>query len=123
MIGCTKTSFNTIRQAIDSSKIKLCEEIQQLPDNPDIERISESVKCFIIKSSNLSRNTNLTPFYYDFKVQYQRIIEEIKKRTFEKVIEFMNGIIQKGYFRDSSSKYICTFHPVVVGYLKKIWGS
>jgi len=32
---------------------RLCDDIEDLPDNPDIQRIGDSTRCFTMKSSAL----------------------------------------------------------------------
>ena len=49
--------------------------ISDLPDNPRINRLASNPSCFTISSKDLfAGRGNLSPFYQDFKKQYEAVI-------------------------------------------------
>ena len=91
-------------------------KILALPDNEDIQRQGEG--CFTINSSKLDSNLNLSPEYYDFKVQYEIIAKVLSERPIEKTIDWLNELIEKEtfYYKSNTIK----LNPKVVEYLKGI---
>jgi hypothetical protein len=103
--------------AIENIRKDLNSKILELPDNPKINRFSESPRCFTISSSDLGHNW--TPFYHDFKLQYQKLVEVINTARPENLCEKMKGIIKSGVLHDGTHNY--KFNPVVIGHLKSIF--
>lgn len=104
--------------------------ILSLPDNPNIQRLSK--RCFAMSFSHLSLR-NWTPEYYDFKRQYRLICREVLVRRIEKILPFLEKIIQNGFLIREEFIYAghkgykgtsrFTFHPEVITYLKTIFKS
>ena len=63
--------------ALKLAIIKELKKIQSSEDNPRIERLSSSPKGFTISSKDLSGNWS--PFFHDFKAQYQAIIDKLNE--------------------------------------------
>lgn len=88
-----KTASEAYQKKIHELNETLIREIDALPDNPRINRISE--KCFTISSSDLG-TTNWTPFYHDFRNQYaylKAVIENYPPDTVENIFQ---EIVTKG---------------------------
>ena len=116
------TNFNTILTAqylnnlnLERIKQELFDLILDLPDNPKINRISD--RCFTISTKDLSNDLCLTPEYYDFKKQYQLIVQIIEESTVKRTKALMDEIIRKGSIRYTSNIHH-RFHPDVVEHLK-----
>lgn len=60
---------DTIQQAKEV-KNKLAKIILSLDDNPNIKRIKGAENCFTMNYSQLDKNKNLSPLYYDFKMRF-----------------------------------------------------
>lgn len=98
-------------------KQKLADELLALPDNPKITRLSD--RCFTISSADLSSDLCLTPEYYDFKRQYELIVQIISECSVERAQALMEDIIRKGSIHYPSGVYH-RFHPNIVEQLKII---
>lgn len=103
-------SFSEISNQIKKLKQELITQIQELPDNPKINRVAESPRCFIIMSSDM--DNNWSPEYHDFKTQYEKIVEKIETSTIENVEKLMKLIIEDGKIKESNGQYF-VFHPDV----------
>jgi hypothetical protein len=51
--------------------------IQSLPDNPNIQRKGKG--AFVMSSRFLAADLNLTPFRYDYQLQYERLAVLIRQ--------------------------------------------
>ena len=98
-------------------KKELKEMILKLPDNPNIKRLGDKPRCFVINSKNLSNNWSV--FYHDFKLQYEKICEIIDNRTPETIVSILSGIIKTGKFRETTGTLY--FHKTVIKHLKEIF--
>lgn len=75
--------------------------IQQLPDNPSITRIGgANSKIFTIQYSQLQRKSCLSPFFYDYKTQYQQIAELIKFIPLNRLERFIGEICSSSAYHD-----------------------
>lgn len=107
---------------IETIKAKLIEKINSLPDNKKIKRLNNN--CFTINFSALLNNW--TPTFYDFKIQYKKIVAEIEITKPENLTNKLNKIIKekkivdKDYCLGRSNTHIFKLHPEVVEYLKQI---
>lgn len=123
--------------------------IHALPDNAGIQRLGGMrTGCFIVNSSDVfkqytvsakkAQSTNWTPEFYDFKLQYEAVITELRRQrwediapTFEKIInertlmrtiklklrDWRGDIISE---KTVDHRYQIFLHPEVVENLKKI---
>lgn len=91
-------------------------EITDLPDNPNIKRVSTN--CFVMSSKNLG--DNWSAFYHDFHAQYNKIAEVINNSGAENIVSNIHNIIESEavYY---NHKY-WRLNPQVVNNLKKIMG-
>ena len=130
-----QTAKETIKSTVDElrrNKLRIIRSLRNLilslPDNPNIQRLSKN--CFTMSSSFLSVR-NWTPEYYDFKRQYRLICREVLVRRIEKILPFLEKIIQDGYLKREEFIYAghkaykgtsrFTFHPEVIDHLKTIF--
>ena len=113
--GFTEIVFNII-----AFKQKLKDLICNLPDNPNITRISET-KAFTISMSTMVASGSLimSPFYYDFKAQYKAISETVDRVEVMNIYSTMERIIKEGKIKVQNHSE--TLHPDVVKQLKNIF--
>lgn len=110
-----KEEIKRHKSVIDDLINCLKEQILKLPDNPDIKRLSDSgPSCFVVNFSKL--HDNWSPEYYDFKKQYEVLVDVLFKCEAEKVLFRLEQIL-----RDSSVKLTengvsrtFRFHPTVI---------
>ena len=106
----------------------ITQAILSIPDNPNIQRISEHPRCFIMSSKEAFGNHNLSTdmrvtnnlgvFFHDFKAQYELITEVVKNSHLENVIATLWTIVETGKYRKEG--YYYTFHPTVITHLKTL---
>lgn len=82
----------------------LAKKILQLPDNQKIKRMDTPTKVFILSYQNLE--SNLSPEYYDFKIQYQQISEMIKHIPPHKVERFIGELTMSPRYHDDVKKHL-----------------
>jgi len=83
-----KLKVKTITKQIEEMKKTILKEIETFEQNPKIKPLSKN--CFIIKVSDLSKDLNLSPFYYNYKLQYQEICNIIEKTKVENILSVLN---------------------------------
>ena len=76
--------FDAVQKRIDEIKSLLVRKIRSFPDNPKIQRISTNPTSFVMKRSDME--DDWTPFYYDFKMQYEKLVQEIEKKKADRII-------------------------------------
>ena len=99
--------------------------ILSLPDNPRINRISNSPRCFTMSSKDLGGNWSVE--HHDFKKQYQMIVEQLENselsNTFNKLQNIITGekivVSNSGSFGLRTSNTF-QLHPDVVANLRKM---
>lgn len=95
---------------------KLRDALNDLPDNPKIERLNHN--CFIMSSKDLS-NKNWSVEYYDFKRQYREIIKVIDKTSIDRLDKVMSKIIKTGIIEDKRNYHNrVILNPSVVEFLR-----
>jgi hypothetical protein len=123
-----KNAISEMLEKTNQIKSEISKIIMAMPDNPDIKRIKGNENCFIVNFSQLSKDTNLSPCYYDFKYQYRAIIKKIDTcdiLTLDKTIE---GFINDGYVKlygglnmhSQGTFEKIKLHPTVINELKKL---
>ena len=117
-----KKELQAIDNQVQKIKEKFAEQINALPDNPKINRISTSPCCFTIMSSDLGNNWS--PFYHDYKAQYKFLADLVTKTKGESIINILEKIVKKGTYSQVAHPYGPTytrkFHPAVISKLKEI---
>jgi hypothetical protein len=113
---------NTYRAALallDEHKIaiinKLCESILELPDNPDIKRVSNN--SFTISSSDVfkSKSAVMSGYHYDFKFQYRKISDKLKETG---DINCLDKILSEAKIVEHGHSF--TLHDTVIENVKKL---
>ena len=104
--------------------------IRSLPDNPDIQRLSNSPNCFIVQLSTVQadRHHNLSPVYYDFKYQYRKLINKVNQLEILTIDKALNDIISEGQFKVYTGQNMhgqkchetIKLHPEVIKRLKEL---
>lgn len=103
-------------------------QIMDLPENPDITILSMKPRCYVMPFSALN-SRDWSPEYYNFDKQYRAICREIKKKTFEQVIPFLQYIIENGCMKKIELHYFygihrqrvrVNIHPKVIENLKTL---
>ena len=92
--------------------------INELPDNPRINRMSS--RSFTISSSALrdgNQFLRLDPFFHDFKAQYQKVCDIIETCHPENITSVLQEIVKDQSYRTRGVTY--HFHIDVIDNLKK----
>lgn len=112
-----KNKLIEAHKAIETICSQLATLINALPDNPKINRISDN--AYTISSSDLGTK-NWSPSYNDFKSQYERIAEDVKRSS--DPFNQLATIITVGKVKDhrTTPKKFVTLHPDVIEHLKGI---
>lgn len=94
--------------------------ILSMPDNPDIQRISEHPRVFTVMFSDVVKtgHMNLSPYFYDWKYQYQKLVEKINATDTVQIVSVLEGMISKGSFTLEGDKI--QLHPTIIKQLKSI---
>lgn len=103
---------------IDAIVEKLEDKIKSLPENDKIKRVSKN--AFIMNSKHLL-NTCWSPEFYDFKFQYEKIIEKLKSIDPLRIKETLEQIVTNEFIGKASEPYQnrTRIHPQVIKYLIK----
>jgi len=88
-----------------------------LPDNENINRLNDN--CFVMSTSQLSKDIDLSPEHYDYKYQYKMIHRIIIDEPLEKTFLKLNEIIRKGSITYKGNR-LFKLHPQVIENLKSI---
>lgn len=111
------TFLKRYQKAADKLKLDLIEKIRTLPDNPRIKRIGN--EAFTIQFKDIAGGQPLSPFYHDFKAQYNQIIKWIETETPDEMMVKIGLIIEKGFVARGGSAALY-FHPDVRKFLKEL---
>ena len=105
MARSLQSLHKTLINRAEEFRGKLIRRIEQLPDNQSI-KVSGSPRCFTVNFSQLQRNCNLSAKFYDFRVQYQEIIERIKKSRIESLPGLFEKIQSETQYHDEVKKHL-----------------
>lgn len=114
----TECFIKEYTDGIRALRDKISAMVVGLPDNPDITRLPGSGNCFVMSSRNFS-TTNWSPFYYDFKAQYQKVIEIIDGANPLQIGDVIQSIVDKGTYYIGGHTW--KFNPVVVANLAEVF--
>ena len=91
-----------------------------MPDNPDIQKISDHPHVFTVMMSTVIKTgtMNLSPYFYDWKYQHQKLAQLINSSRTVSLINILEEIIRKGYFILDAEKI--QLHPTIIKQLKSI---
>lgn len=116
-----KNINNTVKKMsdkIDKLKQDISKLILSLPDNPRIKRLGNN--CFTMSSKDLGESWS--PFFHDFKSQYDKIVEIIEASKPEVIVSTLEKIIKPSkfghWYRTGAEKL--RFHPEVIENIKSI---
>lgn len=104
-------------------KKDLIAKIIALPDNPRIQRLGDTPKCFVVMFSDLG--DNWTPAHHDFKYQYKLLAKELSRRSVERAWLFLKKAVWQGHFIESGAvngQGKLNFHADVLKYLMELTG-
>lgn len=87
--------------------------IKNLPQNPDITPAGSG---FTMSIRKLSPDMNLSPYYYDFKFQYEEIIKVIDNTQIENLDERVKRMLVTGKINNDYR-----LHSQVLETLRRIW--
>lgn len=119
-----------VKLQLEDMKLDLKDDINNLPDNPNIERIKGQTGAFVMSLSQITsdKGMNMSPRYYDFKFQGEflcQIIDHSDPFTLE---EKLNKIVETGktkHWFDGNDRFGTStesfkFHPSVLKALDAI---
>ena len=113
-----KQDINALAKAIGAFKLKLKGEIRNLPDNPNADRIQKG--CIVTSFHEVMKHDNLSPYFHDFKYQYEYLIKIIDNADLYKLLDKLERIAETGKYREYNGQYF-KFHPTVVEHIKKLF--
>lgn len=99
-----QSKINQLNAEVSAIVLAIAQKIDEFPDNPNINRISESPNVFTINVKDLNRNKSLSPFDYDWRFQYRMIAEYLIDNPTQLGINQVGDILKKGWFGLSSDK-------------------
>lgn len=113
-MGKLKSELAELTKKAGVIKMLLQRKIKSLPDNPNIERLGGGAFSMNISEVFKNKQTSLSPEFYDFKSQYNKISNELDKTDSLKVFEKFEKIINEGKVGST------ILHPEVEQHLKQI---
>lgn len=122
-----KQKNDKILSIIEDIKQKINIMVQDLPDNPDVNRISKN--CFVMQFSKTTNPqtgfSNWLPKFHDWKYQYKMIMREIGRSSnpYNKLLHIIKKEkVLENVDKKANPRYL-NLHPCVVENLKKITGE
>ncbi len=121
-----KDNIRNIQWDLLSLKRKINKQIRLLPDNPNINRISNICYTIMLSEIQKDKNFTLSAEYYDFKFQYRKIIKKLKDVSPLETYNCISKMIVDKSFKVNSGTnihgVICyhtiKLHPSVIEFLK-----
>jgi hypothetical protein len=113
--------IENINKRLEQFKYDIKGIIEELPDNPNINRLNKN--CYTISMSQIRNHGNMSPEFYDFKYQYNLLIEKLDKTPVTEFIELMDKVIESKKLTLYQDGRLGTYklHPEVVENIKKVW--
>jgi len=106
-----KSKVSNITKQIEAIKKSIIEEIKSFEQNSKIEPLNNN--CFTINIKDLSEDLNLSPFYYNYKLQYEYIAEVIEYTKIECILTVLMNIVKYG--THTKDRYETKrFNPIVI---------
>jgi len=106
-----KSKISNITEQIEKIKKSIIEEINNFEQNPKIKPINKN--CFTINMKDLSKDLNLSPFYYNYKLQYEYIGKVIENTKIECILTVLMNIVKYG--THTKDRYETKrFNPIVI---------
>lgn len=114
------TILREYKAVSEKIKTELVSTVDAIPQNKNITPLGN--RCFSVSFSEIVKNNGImSPDYYDFEVQKEFLIDLLssEKRSFEKKIEILKEIAEKGKIL-SQGQHTIRFHPDVLAKIKEI---
>lgn len=112
MISTSAQDIRELVNKIDAIKTEIGNEIQRLPDNPDITLLGKN--CFTISTSKMAMDLSLSPETYDFRMQYKALAELVGRCLPENVMTVLNQTLNAGRIG------MIRLHPQVIAHVRGI---
>ncbi len=112
-----KSKISNINNQIEEMKKSIIKEINSFEQNPKITPLNKN--CFTINFKDLIGGTNLCPFYYNHKLQYEYIAEVIQNSKIESILNVLQEIIKTGCHK-KAERDIKRFSSVVIDKIKNL---
>ncbi|MFX1709030.1 hypothetical protein PV783_34000 [Chitinophaga sp. CC14] len=119
-----KTELEAAQQRMDTFVKDIEAKIRALPDNPNIQRKSESPNTFTMSFSELAKGKagNLSAEHYDYKYQYEQVIKYLFDNTADAYViaKHLEQVINTGKIvRPDQGTLV--LHTEVVKYLNELY--
>jgi hypothetical protein len=112
-----QTKIQAHQTVIDRLKNQIKAAIFDLPDNPDIQRLSNHPQSFLMKYGSL-RPENWTPMYYDFEYQYDQLVCLVDQVPPEKLLIKLQTVLTEKKFKLGPK--VIYLHPEVIKKLQDL---
>ena len=111
------------RRIEEEIRKELIDIFDAMPENEECENISSSPRCFTVKTGIVSQYNVLSPEFYDFPRQWQRMQKILRSdedfatqlNTLEKI-----ALTGKCQIREGGQRITYQFHPDVIDKLRII---
>lgn len=111
--------IRSLTKEMEQIKKEVIGIIDNLEQNPKIKMLSKN--CFVIRKNNLSNDLNLSPFYYNHKLQYEYISDIINNSRIENILSVLKNIIKTGWHKKAErTRNRVKFCPEVINKLKTL---
>jgi len=108
---------NIITAQIAAYKEGIIRKIEQLPDNPEVTKVTEKGSCFIVSCSNL--RGNWTPEFHDFEYQKKQLVRLIQNSEYQNIYRKLLETVSHGNFRETLNNKLMFLHPIMIRNLKE----
>jgi hypothetical protein len=126
LINAASSLLEDFEHRLGDLKKKIEEQIRSAPDNPRIKRLGSRSFTMSFSEIKTSDDLILSPFYYDFKSQYEKIIEILNATTMERCSAVLREILTNRNRSKTAPLYTylyqghnIKFHPEVVENVRK----
>lgn len=110
------TKYNDLLRQLEDARDELLARIEQLPQNENIEMISDSPKAMTVKFSDLGNRWDTR--YHDFTKQYEMITTHLTLIPLELVEKRFQLIIESGVVPYQGERF--KLNPKVIELLKTV---
>jgi hypothetical protein len=104
-------------RSLESMKSHIQGCIDALPDNCNIDRVSQN--AFTVSSSELGKHDNWSPEFHDFKAQYQVVLSRLQSvKSIAEFQRFLKGAVMEKQITKGKVRY--RLHPDVLVQLQAL---
>jgi len=111
--------INELTKLIQQVKTGIQNEINSLPDNPNIQRLSNIAYSMPFSEIAKDKDQTFSAEYYDFKYQYREIADRIESLEITEVPARLKEWTNAGYLPRKQQGRI-KLHPQVIAYIQKL---